>query len=273
MKVKSKFCFFFILCIFFSCETVQQISVNNETDFFEKNPQWQEIENSTGFWQTDFLIKQRNVTYHCVKIDLQNPKLKIHIEPQKQNLGKAFNLQKISKKNNYVVSINTNPFTKKTNSLPIGILKDKNSIINYPNEKYAALCLLKNEKNEFKAKIIKNQKKSDIENFDYMIGGFFQTIENGKINKFTQTKRSRSAVGISEDGKFLYLFSATTKSNLLDQNVLTYEECSIIMQKLGCYNAMQFDGGKSTCFVINGKLKEKPFFMRKAVCFMSFYVD
>ena len=68
----------------------------------------------------------------------------------------------------------------------------------------------------------------------------------------------------------LYILVATPVFSLTDKNGLNYEECAAILKKLGCTDAMQFDGGHSSALVVNGKDVEKPFLQRKVPTVLLF---
>lgn len=213
---------------------------------------------------TDFELFQgetpdKKATWHCIKIDLENPQLQIQIIPETEQCKSDY-LKNIARKNNAKVAINTTPFTFDTESPLVGITKVNGKTISSAVERYSALCFTSRP---LTAHIIKNQTAADLEQYPCAIGGFFTILENRQIQTFEKIKRSRSAAGLSHNGRYLYLFATTPKFSLRDNNGMTYEECASLLLELGCTDAMQFDGGRSTGLYYNGVELEKPLLQRK----------
>lgn len=98
-------------------------------------------------------------------------------------------------------------------------------------------------------------------NWKMMIGGHALLVENGAIKKYTKDVnsigevRARTAVGISQDGKTVYIVSAEGRTNR--SLGLSLNELSQFMLDLGAYKAMNLDGGGSTAMAVRnlGDLK------------------
>lgn len=98
-------------------------------------------------------------------------------------------------------------------------------------------------------------------NWKMMIGGHALLVENGAIKKYTKDVnsiggvRARTAVGISQDGKTVYIVSAEGRTNRSPG--LSLNELSKFMLDLGAYKAMNLDGGGSTAMAVRnlGDLK------------------
>lgn len=130
-----------------------------------------------GFELFSGKIKKIKVSWHCVKIDLSNPKLIIKSEPDNQKkIGKKISLKKFAKKNNTIVAINSTPFSKK--AIPIGITKTNQKILTQENQKYCALGFFYDKNQHLKAKIIDFQNDENIKKFEFAFGGFFKTHNN-----------------------------------------------------------------------------------------------
>ncbi len=106
--------------------------------------------------------------------------------------------------------------------------------------------------------------KTNIEpnrNWKMMIGGHALLVENGQIKKYTKDVnsiggvRARTAVGISQDGKTIYIISAEGRTNRAAG--LSLNDLSQFMLDLGAYKAMNLDGGGSTAMAVRnlGDLK------------------
>ena len=107
------------------------------------------------------------------------------------------------------------------------------------------------------------QKKEVLDQYNYAFGGFYQVLKDNKIIDFDNSRRSRVTIGTNEDGSELYFFVVSTHMLPRDRNGLNFEECGLILQKLGWSDAMHFDGGHSSCLVVNKKDLQKPLLNRK----------
>jgi hypothetical protein len=98
------------------------------------------------------------------------------------------------------------------------------------------------------------------------IGGGPTLIHNGKIlitNKEEQMqiggeidKHPRTAMGYTTDGRLIILVIEGRNPGIAEGATLI-DEANILL-KLGCYEALNLDGGGSSCMLINGKETIKP---------------
>lgn len=256
----------------FKGEFVSDPEIYPESALYPKEIVWEELQ--PGFQITSHNIKKIDVSWHCVKIDLDTPNLKIHIEPHNSaKLGLTFWVKDFAKQTNSVVAINASPFDLDGKTyLPVGIVKINDKELSVPKEKYCALGFTK-QINGFKAEIIDKQTPENLVEYPTALGGFYTIFEENQILPFRKNKRSRTGCGISDDGRFLYLMVTTPFFHLRDRNGLNYEECAMIFRYLGCEKAMQFDGGHSSAMVVKGKSVETPFLQRKVPVAIGFSVE
>lgn len=91
-------------------------------------------------------------------------------------------------------------------------------------------------------------------NWKMMIGGHALLVENGAIKKYTKDVtsiggiRARTAVGISKDGKAVYIVSCEGRTKR--SAGLSLNELSQFMLDLGAFKAMNLDGGGSTAMAV-----------------------
>ncbi|WP_295149014.1 stalk domain-containing protein [uncultured Peptoniphilus sp.] len=91
-------------------------------------------------------------------------------------------------------------------------------------------------------------------NWKMMIGGHALLVENGAIKKYTKDiksidgVRARTAVGISQDGKTVYIVTAEGRTKR--SSGLTISELAQFMLDLGVDKAMNLDGGGSTAMAV-----------------------
>lgn len=77
--------------------------------------------------------------------------------------------------------------------------------------------------------------------------------EGSRGKRFINHSLPRSAIGASKDNNMIYLVSVEGNNRTKKVVGATLAQMSNIMAKIGCYNAMNLDGGGSTTMVIDGK--------------------
>jgi exopolysaccharide biosynthesis protein len=117
---------------------------------------------------------------------------------------------------------------------------------------------------------MKNQTEEEVSKCEFAFGGFYEILNHKTIYQFEKYKRSRTAVGISHNGRFLYCFATAGIACPTGRNGLNFEECALILQHLGCTQAMEFDGGHSTGLVLNKKNLIRPNLQRKVPALVGF---
>lgn len=91
-------------------------------------------------------------------------------------------------------------------------------------------------------------------NWKMMIGGHAVLVDNGAVKpytrdiKFIDGVRARTALGISQDGKTVYVVTAEGRTKR--SSGLTIAELAKFMQEIGVYKAMNLDGGGSTAMAV-----------------------
>ena len=251
--------------------------------------QWQKIQDAD--W-AEYLFHEDNSTplrYHCIKIDLTSEAISIVTFPnsekdfiqkngQKTEFFKGMSAKEFAKKTKSLISVNTVPFdgiykNKKVSLLSstrkiCGIHVAGKKLISPPIEKYSALCL-KKEDSGYSAKIFKNQAGEDFTEYDFAFGGFFTILKDFQKQPFSATKDSRTAIGLSKDGRTLYLLVVEGEKRSQSTG-LSYPECADIILSLGASDAMQMDGGGSSSLFINGKNALSYKTRRKSAVFLGF---
>lgn len=91
-------------------------------------------------------------------------------------------------------------------------------------------------------------------------------IEGSKGRRFIFDHLARSAVGYDKESSRLYLVSIEPTQGARKIKGASLSELALIMKKIGCYDAMNLDGGGSTTMVIDGRnvaLPGRPDYSRK----------
>ena len=104
--------------------------------------------------------------------------------------------------------------------------------------------------------------RSDRWKMQTAVGGGPALLQNGKIKitnneelkfagKAIDDKHPRTAMGYTKDNKLIILVIQGRFSGIAEGATLTQE--AQILQDLGCWEALNLDGGGSSCMLINGK--------------------
>lgn len=142
------------------------------------------------------------------------------------------------------------------------VIKDKASA---PNE--AVLCIM----NDGTAKITDSEGFQKIKgNIRDAVGGWQRLINDGRIcEDFVISDNSmrfdpRTFAGVTQDGKKLYIFVVDGgQGRGMDDysNGMRLEDQMLICKAVGCYDALNFDGGGSSTFIIRDQKAANPQFI------------
>lgn len=91
--------------------------------------------------------------------------------------------------------------------------------------------------------------RSDLEDVVVAVGGNHLLVDDGVQQPFTDTEpAARTAIGLSEDGRTMYLVSLDGKQ--AHSRGMTLGEFAELMADLGAYDALNIDGGGSSTLVV-----------------------
>lgn len=202
--------------------------------------------------------KNKLLRYHLVTVDLSTPNLEIiSSENMTKEAYDGETTYSFAKKTDATIAINGTLFyypkgklSVKRNLLGLCIANGKEYC--EAKKEYAAIVFSKTEDNTYKATILDSQTEPLPQNTAFAIGGFHTVIKNNEIISRKTPKDSRTACGISQDGKFLTILIVEGEDKLHSKG-LTFDECAEILLKNGVHTALQLDGGGSSSLIINGK--------------------
>lgn len=273
---QRSFIFFisFLLLFFFSCKTtnstytVSPLTYDELLPFSPEEIDWQNV--GEGIDSFSFSNRTNAISYTIVRINLESPHLEIVTLKSSNRWQNSCSVKSFAKKSDALVAINTSPFHIKNYILPwskgiaIGLVISEKKVLVEPNETYSALAFYRDENSGFwSAKIFDRQ--TDVFQEEKLpceaSGGFWTILRDGKIRMFGNSRDCRSAVATSDSGKTLYVFAGKN---------LTYGECALIFERLGCEVAMQFDGGSSSQLVVRGKNTVYQTIPRRVVAIVGF---
>ena len=227
-------------------------------EFFE----WEEV--CPGVSCFDFQNKEIPLIYHAVKIDLTLADVVCS-----RNESTA----QFAARTQCAVAVNATPFTR--SGQLAGIHKEAGELLSGPVARYGAIAFKLAENGGVSragygesgdlgqadevggpgclARIFESQADGELEDFDYAFGGFFVVLRDGLVcTEFIRRGDSRTGVGLSADGKTLYLL--VVEGERLDQSRgLSYPQCGEVFKAMGCSDALELDGGSSSELCINGK--------------------
>ena len=228
-------------------------------DFSSVQVEWKALENCPAIQTADY--RESQLAIHCAKIDLTAPGLKIKMLPKKEKSRDIFYAEEFARQSGAILAFNTTPFyvqeskSDKKHSTA-GLCVHNGELYSRPLAGYCAIAFYgfedEGESSARHARIFASQKDKELEGVLYAAGGFWQILKDKKIIQFKELRDSRTAVGLDASGQTLYAI-AVEGENPAKSSGLTYMECADFLRALGCENAMQFDGGSSTQFCVNGK--------------------
>lgn len=228
-------------------------------DLSSAKVEWQDFEGCPAVQLAQY--REKNLVIHCAKVDLTAPGLAIRMLPQKPLSSDVFYAEDFCKKNSCVLAFNTTPFYVRENGADkkhstAGLCVNDGELYSKALTGYCALGFFGFEEGadarSRRAEIFSSQKDKGLEKARFAAGGFWQILKDKKKIMFKELRDSRTAAGLDAAGQTLYVI-AVEGENPSKSSGLTYMECADFFLALGCQNAMQFDGGSSTQFCVNGK--------------------
>ncbi len=101
------------------------------------------------------------------------------------------------------------------------------------------------------------------ENVNHIISGGPYLVKDGQVYVDIQDQKllaiggrnPRTAIGYTKDNRFIIITADGREGSSIG---MTLKELAYYMQKLGCVNAMNLDGGGSTVMYVNGYIANKP---------------
>jgi len=254
-----------IIFISSSCTTLSPINSKKDnpsifTTVQDIHPQWQVFANGIDYFHGK--ISSPMLEFHALKIDFSAQELDIVVKGgayiEDQTLSTK--VSNFVRDNNLLAGINAAPFdiVSSKEGRPIqnvGIVVSNGKLIASANSSYDALVFYKNGK----VAIVNQSAINSVENIANAVGGFHQILTNGELAQRTHDKKARhprSAAGISQDGKFLYL--VVIDGRRAGSVGATEEETALLLRSLGSWEGINFDGGGSTALAMrfaDGKVR------------------
>ncbi|HRP02636.1 MAG TPA: phosphodiester glycosidase family protein [Candidatus Kapabacteria bacterium] len=83
-------------------------------------------------------------------------------------------------------------------------------------------------------------------------------IEGSKSKRFINHRLPRTAIGYDKNKEHLFIVTISGRNSLSNSKGASLQELAVIMKNIGCWDAMNLDGGGSTMMVINDENIENP---------------
>lgn len=188
---------------------------------------------------------------------------KMIVSPSLGIRNKKEKLRDIVANENALMGINLGFYTSDSNSEHIGLFINKGLYFNPPNADTMDMIYYKNGTTKIVNYKEYNQATlSELQEIAYWaVGSSYSLVQNGEFNienyaryAHSTRKNPRTMLGWRLDGSFVLV---VTDGRIIGSSGLTAQEQSEIMLHLGCYNAVNFDGGGSTIMIENenGEIK------------------
>lgn len=250
---------------FLSCQSTKvdgQIEITNqfiEETFSKEELPWEEI--TPGILRLTIEEKKIPQKLHLARIDLWEPGIELAVYPEEalQDIS-AKDVEKFAKERKCAVAMNAGPF-----DIPsfgkrkiLGIHRTGFKTTSPANERYACMGFKRKSqegKEILEAEIFQSQKEAEKSDCETLLAAYFVILKDGEKLPFKrESLDSRSAAGISSDKRFLYLLVSEGEERVRGRGI-SYQQCAEIFCKLGCSDALEFDGGASSMIYAGGKIQ------------------
>jgi hypothetical protein len=232
-------------------------------------PQWQPFaeDKLDGLAYFTGKVSSPRFEFHALRVDLSVPELRILAagggDAISGDSGGEFLSTKVSsfvRSNDLIAGINALPFDPVSGKegeprVNIGIVVADGVMISAPHPRYDALVFY----TDGQAMIIAQSEIDTAENIASAVGGFRRILENNELVPRVldlDARHPRSAAGISQSGRYLYLL--VIDGRRLGSIGSTEAETALLLRALGASEGINFDGGGSTALALrypDGKVR------------------
>lgn len=262
------------LTVLSSCETMRlgtDILAGRDRDrnLIIPPPVWQNLvpaigsESNAPLRVTSGRIANPPLAFWAVMVNLDSPDLQILVGPDPIEYGTvpAIRVSSFAGQYDCAVAINANPFDRVSDREGeprriVGLAVQEGFLLSDPEPRYGALLIKKDRTAHIvdQKALLRSDGTLDhaaLEPVLYAVGGFFPVLQDGIPLSGRKTRSPRSAVGVSRDGRTLFLLAIDGR--LLDSVGTTEHETGQILAALGAWDGLILDGGGSTSLVIREK--------------------
>lgn len=246
----------FSSCAVLSCATLSPVDgarhfpsrFNSALDIL---PVWEDFPSAgsgVSFFSGSLLKPE--MRFYAVRIDLLDGGLRIAVSGGEN--GKSMRVSSFVRNGNLIAGINALPFAPVSarEGEPrenIGIVVSDGEFVSQPDLHFDALVFYRDG-----SAAVKNQAEiTEEHNIENAVGGFYRILEEGRpaarVSGLRQ-RHPRSAAGISQDGRFLYLLVIDGRQPA--SIGATEEETALVLLAMGAGEGINLDGGGSTSLAL-----------------------
>lgn len=200
------------------------------------------------------------LSVHVARVDLTNDAVRVVATPESQ---RRLKVSDFAKKNNALVAINADYFTKEFR--PIGLIAGPCGVWKGTKDttREGVVAVGDNRAKIFPQKDVLEQPEPWMET---IVSGWPMLVKSCSpltasqlpgSDGFTRTPHPRSAVGLSKDGKTLYLVVADGRRDGIPGMTLA-RLARFMSEELGVCSAMNLDGGGSSAMWIGDRIINRP---------------
>jgi len=253
----SKGCFSLLpavlLLVFMSCATSVPEAPSVDLEFLPPRPAvlWEES-GVTGLRILQFESETDPVGVAALAVDLTAPGVSFFLtppDPGGKGDTRSAKVSVFASEYNLTAAINAAPFYPvdllNRQKLPCdisGIHIYEGVMISRPEKRFDALYILED------GTILLGSQEEIPEDSRWAVGGFHLVLQGGENRGMKDARHPRSAAGVSEDGKTLYL--AAFEGRMVSRAGLTTWELGEWMRWLGASDALNLDGGGASALVL-----------------------
>jgi hypothetical protein len=198
--------------------------------------------------------RPRRMRGHAVRVDLWATGVEFLVTPDNGERPLECDSIKTThflEKHGLQVAINAAPFHPVVNKegIPqeiVGLAISDGTKVSESDAQFAALLIDR----ENRARI-ERQPPLSLEGIRSACGGFGIVLEEGRVVAEADVPQPRSAIGITEDGRYLVLLVLDGRQPFHSQGA-TLTETGEWLRALGSYSGLNLDGGGSSCLAIEG---------------------
>lgn len=220
-------------------------------------PAWQPVYRGIDY-RLDELSEPRKLRIHTIRIDTKAPGIRFFVTPDNGDKpGEVDGRRTATFLQEFDLELAINgtgfaPITAEHKPVDVlGLSISDGTVVSEADYQSQNPVLLINAKNE--ARILARFKKEDLAGAHNAMQGWYgangMLVDAGKIVTASKDVHPRTAAGISKDVRYLYLLVADGRQKGISEGI-TLMELAEWMKQLGCWDAMNLDGGGSTTLVM-----------------------
>jgi len=263
---------FSLLITLNSCVSVSPVSSKREqaaefASVIDAKPEWVSFADGIDYFHGR--IVSPRIEFWALQIDLEAPGIDIVVRAGVNTFNVLTLSTRVSsfvRDNNLLAGINAVPFdisSSKEGQIirNMGLVISGGKMLAPLNPHYDVLVFYKSEfiEQNGRAAIVRQASINSPEKIENAVGGFLQILKNGELVQRIlnlETRHPRSAAGICENGKYLYLLVIDGRQ--ARSIGATEKETAQLLRLMGSLDGINLDGGGSSALALrypNGNIK------------------